>query len=148
MANEEKALSIFHCAFCCPCVLILTVKENKGKEVLKHIEQVVPITFMDISGNTIVYYIYKSPYCYFLAKVTGLDIEAFADINAHEAADGCRICEVNGKGAMLYEKGERNYLCWTVAPEYTLVLEYCPQSTTETDIFKIAESVPMKQNER
>lgn len=154
MTSKEKALSIFCCTFCCLCViilsvlLVLTVKENREKEMLERIEQVVPITFADSSGNTIVYYICKSTYFDFSAKVTGLDIEAFSNVIDPETADESRICEVNGKEAMLYENRERNYLCWTVAPEYTLVLEYSPESVTEAEILRIAESVPMGQNEQ
>ena len=35
----------------------------------------------------------------------------------------------------------KKYLCWTISPKYSCVLEYIGGTITEEDIFRIAESV-------
>ena len=52
-----------------------------------------------------------------------------------------RECMVNEYDAFLCEMGERSYLCWTLTPEITCVIEYSANTVNEFDIFQMAESV-------
>lgn len=110
------------------------------------VTEVIPITYIDKAGNPIVYYICKTPYYEAdPAEATGLNINALTCVIDPETADTNYARVVNGMDAMLYEKEERSYLCWTVTPEYTLILEYSPESVTDADILKMAESVPTEE---
>jgi len=53
-----------------------------------------------------------------------------------------RDCEVNGLEAVIGELDGLTYLCWTISPTYSCVLEYTAGSIPEADIFRMAESVP------
>lgn len=44
---------------------------------------------------------------------------------------------------MFYEKDGRRFLCWTLSPQETCVLEYSPDAVSEADILRMAESVPV-----
>ena len=37
----------------------------------------------------------------------------------------------------------RSYLCWTMSPEISSVIEYSPEAVSEESIFRMAESVPV-----
>lgn len=39
------------------------------------------------------------------------------------------------------------YLCWTISPTYSCVLEYTAGSISEADIFHMAESVARKPSQ-
>lgn len=103
-----------------------------------------PAVYRDAAGNTLVYYLCRTVYhAADPADVAGLNLAALQSVLDPDAADSSRSCSVNGLDAMLYEKGGRRFLCWTLSPEYTCVLEYSPDAVTEADIFKMAESVPV-----
>ena len=45
----------------------------------------------------------------------------------------------------LYKKDDTAYLCWTVDPEVSYVLEYTPSKMPDSEIIKMAESaVPIE----
>ena len=52
-----------------------------------------------------------------------------------------RKCTVNGYDAFQCEIGDRTYLCWTLSPEISCVIEYDAAVTSEDDILRMAESV-------
>ena len=52
-----------------------------------------------------------------------------------------RDCSVNAYAAFRCEMGERSYLCWTISPEISCVIEYNADVNDEADIFRMAESV-------
>ena len=49
---------------------------------------------------------------------------------------------VNEYDALLCEIGDRSYLCWTLTPETTCIIEYSANTVNEFDILRMAESVP------
>ena len=108
------------------------------------VTEATPITYADDSGNTIVYYLCETTYFEAEpAEVAELNMEAVQCVIDPASADSSRSCDVNGLAAILYEMTDRFYLCWTISPEYTCILEYSPDAVTEEDIFKMAESVPV-----
>lgn len=54
-------------------------------------------------------------------------------------------CKVNEYDAFLCEMGDRSYLCWTLSPEISCVIEYNAERTAQEDIFRMAESVSLEK---
>ena len=52
-----------------------------------------------------------------------------------------RECKVNAYEAFQCEMGEHSYLCWTISPEISCVIEYSADVNDKADIFRMAESV-------
>ena len=59
-------------------------------------------------------------------------------------AEDSREIMVNGKKAVIYTFPNKEYLCWTLSPEDSCVIEYVPGTLHEADIIMIAESVGWK----
>jgi len=59
-----------------------------------------------------------------------------------DEAESCRECTVSGLPAAIYQKDGRAYLCWTIMPELSCVIEYNPAVESEEDMLRMAESVP------
>lgn len=114
------------------------------------VTEAIPIIYTDSEGNEIIaYYICKTTYYETdPTEITGLNVDVLPCVFDPETADNSYACTVNNWNAMLYEKGDRFYLCWTVTPEYTLILKYDPETVTETDIFRMAESVNTEEIEK
>ena len=106
--------------------------------------KVTPTQYQGADGHTITYYLCRTAYTENaeMADQDGLNTMAFSGIIDSEAADSERICDVREMPAVVYEKDGLAYLCWTDTPEYSFVLEYDPNVTAETEIFKMAESIP------
>lgn len=58
-----------------------------------------------------------------------------------------RECTVNEHNAFLCEIDDRSYLCWTLSPEISCVIEYSPEEISEDSVFRMAESVLMSYKE-
>lgn len=105
-----------------------------------------PIIYSDAEGNTIVFtqchtkYLEGDP-----TEVTGLNIESLQSVV--ELPEEHRDCVVNGWSAAWFEKDDLAYLCWTISPEISCILEYNPDTVSDTDIFKMAESVQEQTEE-
>ena len=116
---------------------ILSVDDSYKKQI-----EVVtyPLTYSDASGNTIVFtqchtmYYDADP-----AEVTGLHIESIESVvTMPDEYENCTVGEMAGAW---FSKDDRAFLCWTISPEISCVIEYSPSSVTKADIFKMAESV-------
>ena len=120
-----------------------TLKEVDEDYECKSISKVTPFPYTDSEGNTIVYYCCQTA---FLenesADDTGLDMNAISLAVDTEQISNKRECRVNGYDAFQCELGDRSYLCWTLSPEFSCVIEYSKGSIDEADIFWMAESVP------
>ena len=123
--------------------------ENALKEVdedytCKSISKVTPYTYADPDGNTIVYYCCQTTY---IADEhgddTGLNTEALGMVVDFEKMENRRDCKVNEHDAFQCEMGERYFLCWTISPEISCVIEYSAAVNDEVDIFRMAESVQL-----
>ncbi len=103
-----------------------------------------PVTFSDDDGNTIVYHCLTTEHFQDPPEdFSGVDLRAVQCVIEPEDADSVRECFVNEVSALLYTKGERAYLCWTLAPEYSFVIEYTPDAVAEEDIFIMAEDLQL-----
>lgn len=121
--------------------------ENALKEVdedyeCKSISKVTPYTYADPAGNTIVYYCCQTTY---LAdeygENTGLNTDAIGMVIDFALIQNRQDCKVNEYDAFQCKMGERSYLCWTISPEISCVIEYSAGANDEADIFHMAKSV-------
>ena len=123
--------------------------ENVLKELdedyeCKSISKVTPYTYADSAGNTITYYCCQTThisdeygYC------TGVNTDAIGMVIDFAEIENKGHCKVNGHDAFLCKIEERSYLCWTISPEISCVIEYSADAIDEADIFRMAESVQL-----
>ncbi len=123
--------------------------ENAFKEVdenyeCKSISKVTPYAYADSVGNTITYYCCQTTYISDeYEEDTGLNTDAIGMVIDFAETENKRYCKVNGYDAFLCEIEERSYLCWTISPEISCVIEYSADVNNEADIFQMAESVQL-----
>ena len=108
------------------------------------VSKVTPFPYTDSEGNTIVYYCIQTAYLENESGgYTGLDMNAIDMVIDPELIGNKRECRVNEYDAFLCELGDRSYLCWTLSPELSCVIEYSAEAISEESIFRMAESVPV-----
>ncbi len=123
--------------------------ENALKEVdedyeCKSISKVTPYTYADSSGNTITYYCCQTTYISDEHKEnTGVNTAAIGMVIDFAEIEKKRHCKVNEYDAFLCKIEDRSYLCWTISPEISCVIEYSADAIDEADIFRMAESVQL-----
>ena len=121
--------------------------ENALKEVdedyeCKSISKVTPYTYADPDGNTIVYYCCQTTYISDeYGDNTELNTDAIGMVIDFAQIHNRQDCKVNEYDAFRCEMDERSYLCWTISPEISCVIEYSVDANEEADIFRMAESV-------
>lgn len=125
--------------------------ESALKEVdedwkLESLSTVTPYTYANPEGDTIVYYHCRTAYLTDgEVKLEGMNTEALNQVVDIEALENSRECEVNGQTAIIGELDGRIYLCWTLDPENSCVIEYIADTFAEEDIFRMAESVQLPE---
>ena len=118
--------------------------ERKKQTVTK----VSDLAYSDDEGNTIVYHVCTTTYYEAdFSKQTGLNTDAISAVISPDEAESCRECTVSGLPAAIYQKNGRAYLCWTIIPELSCVIEYDPAVESEEDMLRMAESVPANQSQ-
>ena len=125
------------------------VENALGDEWKKQtVTKVSDLVYFDDEGNTIIYHVCITTYYEAdAAEQTGLNTEAIAAVIPPNEAESYRECTVNGLPAAIYQKDGRAYLCWTIIPELSCVIEYDPAVESEEDMLRMAESVPANQNQ-
>lgn len=120
------------------------VENALGDEWKKQtVTKVSDLAYSDNKGNTIVYHVCTTTYYETdSAKQTGLNTDAISAVISPDETESCRECTVSGLPAAIYQKDGRAYLCWTIMPELSCVIEYDPAVESEEDILRMAESVP------
>ena len=105
--------------------------------------EVTDLVYSDGQGNTIIYYVCITTYYDTIPNTqTGLNTDAIAVVIDPDKAESYRECTISGLPAAFYYKDGRSYLCWTIIPELSCVIEYDPKAETEADMIRMAESVP------
>ena len=124
------------------------VENALGEEWKKQtVTKVSDLVYSDDEGNTIVYHVCITTYYEADAsEQTGLNTEAISAVISPDEAESCRECTVSDLPAAIYQKGGRAYLCWTIMPELSCVIEYDPAVESEEDMLRMAESVPANQS--
>ena len=126
--------------------------ENALKEVdedyeCQSVAKVTPFPYTDSEGNTIVYYCIQTAYLENESgDNTGLDMNAIGLVVDPEMIENKRECKVNNYDALLCEIDDRTYLCWTLEPKISCVIEYTAEKTAQEDIFRMAESVTVQKD--
>ena len=109
---------------------------------LQSLTQVTPYCYQNPNGDTITYYCCTTTYIEESASVySGIHKAALEQVVDLGALENSRDCKVNGLEAVIGELDGQTYLCWTISPTYSCVLEYTAGSISEADIFRMAESV-------
>ena len=121
--------------------------ENALKEVdedyaCKSLSKVTPFSYTDSEGNIITYYCCQTTYLSDeYGEDTSLNTDAIGMVIDFTQIQNRRDCKVNEYDAFQCEIDDRSYLCWTISPEISCVIEYSADTVIETDIFRMAESV-------
>lgn len=117
-----------------------------GDEWTKTAEtRIVPFTLYNADGDTLVYYVIATTRGDGTPAPDGFD-PALKEIIDPNTADSSRACKVGALDAVIYEAGYRAYLCWTISEQYTSVIEYSPDSVSESNVIRMAESVSANNN--
>lgn len=110
---------------------------------LESLSKVDPFTYRYADGTEIKYYCCTTSYLNEEpTELTGLNKTALDQVVDIDALEDRRDCEVNGQAAVMGELDGQTYLCWTISPKYSCVIEYTAGTVAEEDIFRMAESVP------
>ena len=109
---------------------------------LTSLTQVTPYCYQNPDGDTITYYCCITSYVEDApTEYSGIHKTALEQVVDLDALENRRNCEVNGLNAVIGELDGQTYLCWTISPTYSCVLEYTTGSVSEADILRMAESV-------
>ena len=125
--------------------------ENALKEVdedyaCKSLSKVTPFSYTDSEGNIITYFCCQTSYLSDeYGEDTGLNTDAIGMVIDFTQIQNRRECKVNAYDAFQCKIGERSYLCWTISPEISCVIEYSADVNDEADIFRMAESVQLPE---
>ena len=123
------------------------LKKEDARWEMDSVSIVTPYTYMAGDGSTIVYYLCNTSYPgNEIPNYTGLNSDALEQIIDFADIENRRACKVNGLEAFQCEIGERTYLCWTITPAVSCVLEYTAGCVSEEDIIEMAESVQLPDN--
>ena len=92
--------------------------------------------------NNIYYRILKTTYSEVgdPSSVTGLNTDALTVLFPVDMMDSCEEMMIQDWHGALYKNDDIAYLCWTVDPEVSYVLEYTPSKMPDSEIIKMAES--------
>lgn len=74
------------------------------------------------------------------SSVIGLNTDALNVLFPVDYMDSCEEMMIQDWHGALYKKDDTAYLCWTVDPEISYVLEYTPSKMPDFEIIKMAES--------
>ena len=124
------------------------VENALGEEWEKQtVTKVSDLVYSDDQGNNIIYHICTTTYYEEdIKKQTVLNTSAISAVIDPDEAESFRECTVSGLPAAIYQKDGQAYLCWTIMPELSCVIEYNPAVESEEDMLRMAESVPANQS--
>ena len=103
--------------------------------------EVMKISYAIEGGGDIQYYYCKTTYFDEVPELTGVHLQAIRGVIDPGMAENSREAEVLDYGAIIYTLEGREYLCWSLSPEDSCVLEYTPGTISEDDLWMMAESV-------
>lgn len=114
---------------------------NKGYEC-HSVSKVTPFTYTDSEGKTIVYYCCQTAYVSNASgEYAGLNMDAIGMVIDFAQIENKRECKVNEYDAFQCEIDDRSYLCWTLTPKISCVIEYGAEDAYEAEILRMAESI-------
>lgn len=105
------------------------------------------IVYSNDAGDEINFYNIKTEYYGEIKEIDGIHTDAISTVINPILAEDSRVLEIQDKDAIIYTYNGREYLCWTVSPEDSCVIEYEPGKFDEDEIIKMAESVKSSKEE-
>ena len=81
------------------------------------------------------------------SSVTGLNTDALNVLFSVDYMDSCEEMIIQDWHGALYKKDDTAYLCWTVDPGVTYVLEYTPSKMPDSEVLKMAKSAAPIESE-
>lgn len=93
------------------------------------------------SGDKINYYYIQTEYYGEVQEIEGVHLNVIRAVIDPIAAESSRETKINDNEAIIYTYDGREYLCWTLSPEDSCIIEYTPGVLPEEDIIMMAESV-------
>lgn len=99
------------------------------------------ISYAIKGGGDVQYYLCETTYFNEIPELDGVHLEAIRGIIDPDMAEDSRESKVLDYDAIIYTLNGREYLCWTISPEISCVLEYTPGTISDEDIRLMAESV-------
>ena len=128
--------------------MLAQVENALGEEWEKQtVTKVSDLVYSDNQGNNIIYHICTTTYYEEdICEKTALNTSAISAVIDPDEAESYRECSVSGLPAAIYQKDGQAYLCWTIMPELSCVIEYNPAVQSEEDMFRMAESVPVNNS--
>ena len=115
-------------------------KEDPDFKALGYTE-VTQVSFEQTNGHDIQYYYCGTTYFDEIPALTGVHLEAIKGVVDPALAESSREAKVLDYDAVIYALDGREYLCWSISPEDSCVLEYIPGTISEDDLRMMAESV-------
>ena len=103
--------------------------------------EVTQISYDHEDGYDIQYYFCKTTYFDEIPELTGVHLEAIRGVIDPDTAESSRDTKVLDYDAIIYTLEDREYLCWSLSPEDSCVLEYTPGTISDDDLWTMAESV-------
>lgn len=126
-------------------------EEILGEDIqqISKTELVATLTFGHETDNKIYYIILKTTYgeAGDPSSVTGLNTDALNVLFPVDMMDSCEEMMIQDWHGALYKKDDTAFLCWTVDPEVSYVLEYTPSKMPDSEIIKMAESAAPIEDE-
>ena len=119
-------------------------EEVLGEDIqqISKTELVATLTYGHETDTKIYYIILKTTYgeAGDPSSVTGLNTDALNVLFPVDMMDSCEEMMIQDWHGALYKKDDTAFLCWTVDPEVSYVLEYTPSKMPDSEIIKMAES--------
>jgi len=105
------------------------------------------LVYSNDAGDEINFYNVKTEYYGEIREIEGVHVDAIRSVIDPNIAEDSRELRINDKEAIIYTYKGREYLCWTLSPEDSCVIEYEPGVFPDEEIIKMAESVePTKED--
>lgn len=115
---------------------------------LESLSEVHPYEITRPDGPSIFYYCCVTSYIdEEPSEFAGLNKTALSQVIDVDDLVNAAVCHVNGLESIIGEYEGKKYLCWTISPQYSCVLEYIDGTIAEEDLFRIAESVEIPVEE-
>ena len=81
----------------------------------------------------------------FVVDENGIDSNVIGQLVDMDRVESTQKMKVNEYDACLYVIEDQTYLCWTASPEYSFVIQFNPDLLSESNVIKMAESVPVPE---
>lgn len=150
-----KAIAILAVLLCILTACSTPSEQTEMEKFMKQVEDALPeeyvkqsqtevydIVYRDEEDNEMIYYICRTTfYAADPDDVTGVHIEAISAVFNVEIAELLQELEATGHPAAIYELNGRHFMCCTITPETSVVLDYDPESVSDQEAVLTIRSI-------